>query len=235
MTSRDERIARIRAAAPCLSVGLFAGDLGHLQDERDRVEEYGVDMLHLDVSDGRYSPFFLGFPGLVGATTGSAMLDVHLLVEEPSATVAAVVEAGADIVTFHLDSTRHPHRVLAELSGMNGPSGPPLRGVAITPSRPVSDVIPFLSMVDVILVVAIDPGWGGQSSDPSTAARIAEARILVDAAEHPILVGADGAVGSDNVGQLVDAGVDYVVSGGAVFAAPSIRAALDAFAPGLGR
>lgn len=232
MTDREERVLALREAGPKLSVGLFAGDLGHLQQERDELEGAGVSMLHLDIADGRYSPFYLGFPGLIGATSGTAQVDVHLLVEEPLDVLDAVVEGGADMVTFHPDAARHPHRVLQALTAAEGPNGAPLRGIALTPSRPVSDVLPFLPLIDIVLAVAINPGWGGQPTDPRTAARLREIRATTELADHPILVGADGGIGPDNAATLVEAGADYLVSGTAVFAGDTPER-LAAFPPAI--
>lgn len=226
-------VERLRAEGPTLSVGLFAGDLGALQAERDRLEAAGARLLHLDVADGRFSPLFVGCPALVAATRGEAPLDVHLMVEEPLDCIESVVAAGADLVTIHPESTRHPHRALQRLGQLRGRHGPIGRGVALAPSLDPAAARPLLDECDLLLVLSVTPGWRDPCRD--LAARVRAARQLADSADHPVLVSVDGGIGPDSAGALVEAGADVIVAGSAVFKAPTPVEGMAAFAPALAR
>lgn len=226
-------VEQLRANGPTLSVGLFAGDLGALQAERDRLEAAGARLLHLDIADGRFSPLFLGCPALVGATRGAAPLDVHLMVEEPLDCIEAIVDAGADLVTIHPEASRHPHRVLQRLGQREGRHGPIGRGVALSPSLDVAAAKPLLAECDLLLVVGVTPGWRDPCRD--LLARVRAARALADTADHPVLVSVDGGIGPADAGALVEAGADVIVAGSAVFKAESPERGIEAFATAFAR
>jgi ribulose-phosphate 3-epimerase len=138
--------------------------------------------------------------------------------------VHAYVEAGAGILTFHVEATRHPHRILQTLAGTGV-----VRGVALNPGTPVSVVEPLLDELELVLVLAVNPGWGGQAFIPSTECRLAEARTLV--AGRKIVVAVDGGITKANVERVASFGVDLVVTGSAVYdggaAGDNARAMLD--------
>jgi len=133
------------------------------------------------------------------------------MVEDPLAHVESFLAAGAGVLTFHLEATRHPHRVLQSLAG----SGV-TRGVAVNPGTPVAALEPLLDELELLLVLAVNPGWSGQTFIPATAGRLAAARDLIGARE--IMLGVDGGVTRDNVDYVASLGADVVVAGSAVFA-----------------
>ena len=195
---------------PVLSVGILTADLLRLGEELEALDEAGIELAHVDVMDGVFCPMTTVGPPVVRALPDRFVKDAHLMVVDPIDKVQAYVEAGAGIVTFHADATRHPHRVLQSLAG----SGV-VRGVALNPGTPVSVIEPLLDELDLVLVLAVNPGWSGQAFIPATEERIALVRSLV--AGREIVVAVDGGVTRENVGRVASLGVDLIVTGSAVY------------------
>src|SRR5436190_474894 len=195
---------------PGLSVGVLTADLLRLGEELEALDAAGIELVHVDVMDGVFCPQTTLGPPLVQALPERFVKDVHLMVDEPLDKVLAYVDAGAGIVTFHVEAARHPHRVLQSLAGTGV-----VRGVALNPGTPVAAVEPLLDELELVLVLAVNPGWGGQSFIPSTDRRIAEARALV--ADREIVVAVDGGITRANVERVASLGVDLIVTGSAVF------------------
>lgn len=196
--------------APQLSVGVLAADLLRLGEELETLDGAGVAVAHVDVMDGVFCPQMTVGPPIVKALPDRFVKDVHLMVDEPLDKIHAYVEAGAGILTFHVESTRHPHRVLQSLAG----SGV-VRGLALNPGTPVASVEPLLDELELILVLAVNAGWAGQSFIPSTERRIAKTRELVGGRE--IVVAVDGGITRSNIERVTALGVDLIVTGSAVF------------------
>lgn len=195
---------------PALSVGILTADLLHLGRELEVLEEAGITLAHIDVMDGVFCPQTTVGPPIVKALPDRFVKDVHLMIDEPLQKVKAYVDAGAGIVTFHVESTIHPHRVLQSLADAGV-----VRGVALNPGTPVSAIEPLLGDLELVLVLAVNPGWGGQSFIPSTEGRIAAVRSLVGDGE--VVVAVDGGVTKANVEQVASLGVDLIVTGSAVY------------------
>lgn len=217
-----------------LSVGILNADLLRLGEQLDCLGRAGVELLHVDVMDGVFCPQMTVGPPLVAALPNAFIADVHLMIDEPLDKIDSYVEAGARILTFHIESTRHPHRVLQSLDGRGL-----IRGLALNPGTPVASVAPLLDDVELLLVLAINPGWPGQTFLPTTAARLAEARELIG--DRRIALGVDGGVTRDNVERVAALGPDVIVAGSAIFSGGDVgenaRAMLAATAGlrGLGR
>ncbi|MGE5361617.1 MAG: ribulose-phosphate 3-epimerase [Bacteroidales bacterium] len=211
---------RLRAVAPALSVSILAGDLMALGRDLSRLEEAGVSLLHLDVMDGCFTPMMTLGPPVIRAMKTSMLKDVHLMIDEPLGKVAEYVAAGADIVTVHAESCVHIHRVLqylGTLKNVNDPARGLVRGVALNPGTPIETIKPLLDEIDLVVLLAINPGWGGQSFLQSTRQRVdLVRRMTADCGRH-VLVGVDGGITRGNVASLAGAGVDLVVTGSAVF------------------
>jgi len=197
-------------SGPGLSVGVLGADLLRLGEELEALDAAGVRLAHVDVMDGVFCPQLTAGPLLVRALPDRFVKDVHLMVVDPLEKVHAYVESGAGILTFHVESTSHPHRVLQSLAG----SGV-VRGVALNPGTAVSAIEPLLDELELVLVLAVDPGWDGQSFIPSTERRVADVRALVEGRE--IVVAVDGGVTKGNVERIATLGVDLIVTGSAVF------------------
>ena len=212
--------ARIRAAAPALSVGIATADLARLGEEVELLAGSGVPLLHFDVMDGRFAPILTFGPPLVAAVRTSLLKDVHLMIEDPLATVGEYVAAGADVVTIHAESTRHPHRVLQALGAMknaNDPSRGLVRGIGLNPGTPLEALDPLLGDCELVLLLAVNPGWGGQGFIANTAARAAQVRAKIAASGRDVLLCIDGGVKRDNIGAIAALGADVIVTGSAVF------------------
>jgi ribulose-phosphate 3-epimerase len=209
---------------PSLSVGVLTADLLRLGEELEALDQAGVTVAHVDVMDGVFCPMTTVGPPIVKALPERFVKDVHLMIDEPLEKVHTYVEAGAGIVTFHVESTRHPHRVLQSLAG----SGV-IRGVALNPGTPLLAVEPLLDDLELLLVLSVNPGWGGQVFIPSTERRLAEARALIDGRE--IVLAVDGGITKANAEHVSSLGVDLIVTGSAVYdgvaPADNARAMLD--------
>ncbi len=211
---------RIRNAAPTISVGMLTADLRCLGAEIALLEKTGVQLVHFDVMDGRFCPMLTLGPPVVAAVQTSMLKDVHLMIEEPLDQLSAFVAAGADILTFHVESTGHPHRALQALGGMKNANDPDLgliRGVALNPGTPLGSLEPLLEDLDYVLLLAVNPGWGGQTFIDSTADRLARVREMIAASGRDILVGVDGGVKKNNLERIAGLGPDLIVTGSAVF------------------
>jgi len=204
-------------SAPWLSAGILTADLTRLGAELDVVRGR-ADFAHVDVMDGSFCPQLTVGPAIVAAAASTGVpVDAHLMVDEPGRILPDVVRAGASIVTVHAEASRHPHRVLTELTELSASFRPVLRGYALNPGTPVGVIEPVLELIDLVLVLAVSPGWSGQAPAVNTPRRIAAVRELVQTAGRPILVGVDGGVTLRNAAEVATWGADLVVSGSAIF------------------
>jgi ribulose-phosphate 3-epimerase len=211
--------------APRLSAGVLTADLTRLGAELE-VLKGRAGWAHVDVMDGTFCPQLTVGPAFLKAVASAGVpVDAHLMVEEPLRFLPDVVAAGASIVTVHAESTRHPHRVLQELTSL---SADVVRGYAINPGTPVHAVEPVLDLIDLVLVLAVNPGWSGQAPAANTARRVRAARELAAGAGHPVLVGVDGGLTLANAAEVARWGADLVVSGSAIFNGQDASANLDA-------
>jgi ribulose-phosphate 3-epimerase len=200
-----------------LSVGILAGDLLSLGSEVKRATAAGIELVHVDVMDGVFCPgVSVGAP-VVAALSRVTTTDVHLMVADPLASVGAYVDAGASLITFHVEATRHPHRVLQELAGTGV-----ARGVALNPGTPLEAVEPLLDDVELVLVLAVNPGWPGQLFISGTAARVA--RLLEMTRDRGVAVGVDGGITPATIAAVAAQRPNLIVAGSAVFAGGAVEA-----------
>jgi ribulose-phosphate 3-epimerase len=203
-------IRRLLRPGPSVSVGMLTADLLRLGEDLAAIGDAGVELVHVDVMDGVFCPQTTVGPPIVRAIPESFVKDVHLMVDEPLEKVADYVAAGAGIISFHVESTKHPHRVLQSLAG----SGV-ARGVALNPGTPLGTVEPLLDELELLLVLAVNPGWSGQRFIPATEQKLHDARELIGGREIALAV--DGGITKENVEHVASLGVDVIVTGSAVF------------------
>jgi len=208
------------AQGPALSVGLISANLMALGADVARLEAAGARLAHFDVMDGSYVPMLTVGPPFIKAVKTAMLKDVHLMVREPLASLGDYVAAGADIITIHPDACVHPHRVLQVLGSTahrQHADRTIARGVALNPGTPVEVLDPFLDEIEMVMLVAINPGWSGQAFIPATLGRLEAVRQKIASSGREILIAVDGGITRRNAGQLAGRGVDIVVTGSAVF------------------
>jgi len=210
----------VRSCAPTVSVGMLTADLLHLGDELTAIAQAGVRLLHVDVMDGVFCPMITLGPPVVKAMKTPMLKDVHLMIRDPLAHLEAYGAAGADMITFAIEGADHPHRVLqaiGEITNANDPNRGVLRGVSLNPGTPLGVVEGLLDELDMVELLAVNPGWGGQKFISSTQRRIADLRQMVAKAGVDVLVTVDGGIKRDNIAEVAGMGPDLIVTGSAVF------------------
>lgn len=213
-------LERLLSLRPAVSVGLLTADLLSLGSELSVLERAGIGVAHVDVMDGVFTPVMTVGPPFVKALRTPLLKDVHLMIRDPLATLADYVAAGADMITVHQESCTHIHRVLQALAAMTHAADPArgiVRGVALNPGTPLEAIEPLLPEMDMLLLLAVNPGWGGQKFIPATFDRMARAKAMIAASGRPVVLGVDGGVTRQNVAAIVAAGAELVVTGSAVF------------------
>jgi ribulose-phosphate 3-epimerase len=202
---------------PRLSAGVITADLTKLGVELEILRGKAA-WAHVDVMDGRFCPQLTVGPAFITAVASTGIpVDAHLMVEEPRRLVPDVAAAGAAVITVHAEADRHLHRTLQEMTQLAGQPPSFLRGVAINPGTPVQAVEPVLELADLVLVLAVNPGWSGQAPAANTSRRVAAVRELAAACHTDVLVGVDGGVTIGNAAEIAGWGPDVIVSGSAIF------------------
>lgn len=197
-----------------LSPSILNADFGRLAEQVRAAEAAGADYIHVDVMDGQFVPNITLGPPIVAAIRAatSLPLDLHLMIEEPRRFLREFVEAGASIMTVHVEAVRHLHATVAAIqeTGVRA-------GVALNPATPLSAVEEVLDRLDLLLVMTVNPGFGGQALIPETLDKIARARALLDRRGARAELEVDGGVKADNVAEVVRRGARVVVAGSAIF------------------
>jgi ribulose-phosphate 3-epimerase len=220
-------LARLRSLCPTVSVGILSADLMHLGSELARLEAAGVGMVHVDVMDGCFCPLMTVGDIYVKGLKTPLLKDVHLMVQEPLDKLSHYVDAGADVITVHVEAAVHIHRVLQHLGAMEHSAGPErglVRGLALNPGTPLEWLTaPLLEEAEMISLLAVDPGWSGQKFAPATLSRIVRVKEKIAASGKDILLCVDGGITRDNIAQVAAAGADVVAAGSAVFAGGAVE------------
>jgi ribulose-phosphate 3-epimerase len=206
-----------------IAPSILAADFARLADDVAVVEAAGADLLHVDVMDGHFVPNITIGPPVVRALrrVTKLPLDVHLMIQDPDRYLEAFIEAGAAMVTVHAEILPHLHRTLTQIRKLGAKPG-----VAINPATPVSVVREVTHEMHHLLVMSVNPGFGGQSFIPHSLDKIREAEALFQSTGSPALIEVDGGVDAGNAAALVEAGVTILVAGVAIFGAANPPEAL---------
>ncbi|MEE2001022.1 ribulose-phosphate 3-epimerase [Alkalimonas sp. MEB108] len=209
-----------------IAPSILSADFARLGDDVDQVLAAGADVVHFDVMDNHYVPNLTIGPMVCQALRDygiQAPIDVHLMVEPVDALVPQFAEAGASIISFHPEASRHVDRTL-QLIRQHGCEA----GLVLNPATPLSVLDYLMDKVDLILLMSVNPGFGGQSFIPSTLHKLKQVRQLIDQSGRPIRLEVDGGVKTDNIADIAAAGADMFVAGSAIFNSPSYRDTIDA-------
>ncbi len=199
---------------PTIAPSILGADFGHLAEEVAGAESSGVSMLHLDIMDGHFVPNISFGPGIVRTIDRltNLYLDVHLMLSEPERYFKAFVEAGADRITFHLEVHPEPTSVVHELRKLGVEAG-----ISLNPDMPIERVLPYLKEFDLLLIMSVFPGFGGQEFIPASLSRIRAARDYIDSHGLRTQISVDGGVDRSTAGAVLDAGADILVMGTGFF------------------
>lgn len=204
----------MRIVAP----SILSADFGNLERDIKMIDNSAAEWIHIDVMDGVFVPnISFGFPVMSPVRKATdKVLDVHLMIVEPERYATRFVEAGADYVTFHHEACANPRAAIAEIHKAGAKAG-----VSIKPATAVEEIFDYLAELDMVLIMSVEPGFGGQSFMPASLDKVRALRKEIDAKGYNCLIEIDGGISAKNAGDVFNAGVNVVVAGSSVFGAES--------------
>lgn len=201
-----------------IAPSLLSANFLRLEQDCEMLNSSEAEWFHLDVMDGRFVPnISFGIPVIAAIKKATKKVcDVHLMIEEPGLYTQAFKDAGADVLTVHVEACRHLHRNIQQIKALGMKAG-----VALNPHTPISSIEEIIADLDLVCVMSVNPGFGGQKFIPATLAKIKQLKALITAKHSSALIEVDGGVTLENASSIIEAGADVLVAGNTVFASSS--------------
>ena len=207
---------------PVLAPSILAADFANLEQDITSALEGGAEWIHCDIMDGHFVPNISFGPAVVkkaAAVADEAFIDVHLMIEHPEKYISDFIDAGADLISVHYEACVHLHRTLTQIKQQGA-----MCGVVINPATSLSSIDPILEEVDLVLLMSVNPGFGGQSFIEKTYERLQKLSEIRDEKGLGFLIQVDGGVNLKNIRKVANAGADVLVAGSSVFSAKDVTA-----------